>query len=152
MPQDKKEIYKIPQPDLITRINNGKREIWDDIRRRGLVCTPEEWVRQNFIRYLIDYKNANALFIKQEHLIKLNNTSLRADIVVYDSTAKPFLLIECKAPHIKLTEKIINQVCKYNMIIKAPYVGVTNGITHFCFRYSPEKRIMEKIDFFPIIK
>ncbi|MCD7963200.1 MAG: type I restriction enzyme HsdR N-terminal domain-containing protein [Rikenellaceae bacterium] len=150
MKQEKPHLLNLPFMNINTRYINGKREIWDDLRKKWLVCTPEEWVRQNFIRFLTEYLNADPLYIKQEHVVNLNGVSLRADIVVYDKNVKPLMLVECKAPTIKITEKTINQVCKYNMIMKVPYICVTNGINHFFYYYSEDQECMEAMKNIPV--
>lgn len=128
----------LPEFDIRCRTLSEKAEVWDPIRKKWLVLTPEEWVRQNFIRYMIDVKRVNPLFIKQELGMKLNDTPRRADIVIYDSTAVPRMVIECKAPQVKITRETLEQVARYNMVLKLPYLAVTNGLTHYCFKYAPE--------------
>lgn len=144
-----KARLNLPESNLRVRLSTGRKEIWDNIRKKWLVLTPEEWVRQNFINFLTDHRNVDPLYIKQEQNLKFNTAVLRADIVVYNAKLSPVLIVECKAPEIRITRETLEQICRYNMVMKVPYVCVTNGLKHFCFRYDGECNILEKIDIFP---
>ena len=110
----------------------GKIWILDSIRRKYVVLTPEEWVRQHFIHYLInDFKYPKSLF-RVESGLKYNNMSKRSDIVIHNRQGNAWMLVECKSPDIKLTQKAFNQVAVYNMTIGAKYLAVTNGMAHYC--------------------
>ena len=93
---------------------------------------PEEWVRQNFIQFLIHEKGFPASLIAIEKGLKLHELQKRADIVIYDKGLKPIVLIECKAPKIKINQEVFEQVARYNMVFKVPYLIVTNGLEHYC--------------------
>lgn len=128
---------KLNFPDVYFRLREqgGRDEIWDSIRCRWLVLTPEEWVRQHVIHYLSAYKQADPMLIQQEQGLKLHGMSRRADIVVYDRSASPRMIVECKAPHVKLTQEVLEQVVRYNLVLEVPYVLITNGMTHYCFAF-----------------
>ena len=111
-----------------TRLNNGKQELWDTIRKKYVAITPEELVRQHLIQYLITEKKVAIGKIAVEKEIKLNGLKKRFDILVYDEALKPLLLAECKAPQIKLTQAVINQVANYNINLQVKYLLITNGI------------------------
>ena len=111
---------------------NKKTKIFDAIRKKYFVLTPEEWVRQNVVRYLVEEKSFPANLIAVEIGLKLNGLQKRADILVYSKTGKPILMVECKAPHIKIDQKVFDQIGRYNITFKLPYLVVTNGIEHFC--------------------
>lgn len=133
-----KTRLNLPQFEIKTRTNRSRTEIWDPIRLRWLVLTPEEWVRQNFIRFMVEHKAVSPMFVKQEMNINLNGTRKRADIVVYTTEGTPHIIVECKAPSIKITQETLLQICRYNMALKLPVVIVTNGLTHYCFRYDAQ--------------
>ena len=126
----------LPETPYRTRVRDGREEIWDDIRKRWLVLTPEEWVRQQMIGYLTMHRGVDPLLIRQEQSLTLHGTARRADIVLYDAQARPRLIVECKAPHIKLTREVLEQVLRYNLTLKIPYILITNGLEHRHFRYA----------------
>lgn len=110
----------------------GVRYIFDCIRKKYLVLQPEEWVRQNFIQFLVRDKNYAASLIAVEKGLKLNELQKRADIVIYDNQPNPIVLIECKAPKVKIDQEVFEQVARYNVVFKVPYLVVTNGMEHYC--------------------
>ena len=114
-----------------TRLNNGKNELWDVIRKKYVVITPEELVRQHLIQFLINEKKIPSSKIAVEKEIKLNGLKKRFDILVYDNGIKPLLLAECKAPQIKLAQAAMNQAANYNMQLQVKYLIITNGIEIF---------------------
>ena len=111
---------------------NGKAFIFDPLRRKDVTLTPEEWVRQHFINYLITEKSFPAERIANEVRITLNSTSKRCDTVVYDNYLKPLVIIEYKAPDIKITGEVFEQISRYNSALRVPYLIVSNGLTHYC--------------------
>lgn len=102
------------------------------IRKKELLLTPEEWVRQQFIYYLIDYLNYPEGRITAEQMVEYNRMRKRCDISLYDSYGKPLLIVECKAPHIKITQETFLQIAKYAHTLKAPFLVLTNGLEHYC--------------------
>jgi len=114
--------------DFKTRLNNGKKELYDNIRRKYVVITPEELVRQHLIQFLISEKKIAKGKIAVEKMIELNGLKKRFDVLVYDDDLKPFLLAECKAPTIKLTEEVLQQIAAYNSTLQVKYLLITNGI------------------------
>jgi hypothetical protein len=112
---------------------DGERtQIFDAIRKKYVVLTPEEWVRQNFLQYLIQDKNFPASLIAVEVGLKYNRLQKRADVLVYDKQGSPLVIVECKAPEVKITQDTFDQIARYNMTFKVKYLVVTNGINHFC--------------------
>lgn len=133
-------MYKLNLPEfkLTLRKEGGKVLIFDMIRKKYIILTPEEWVRQHFVHYLIDhFKYPKSLF-RVESSLTYNKLQKRSDIVIHNRLGKPWMLIECKAPEIKLTQKAFNQVAVYNMTIGAQYVAVTNGMVQYCFEANKE--------------
>lgn len=106
----------------------GKLWIFDNIRKKFLVLTPEEWVRQHIVNYLVNHLNYPKPLIKVEGGLSYNQLSKRSDIVVFDRDGKPWLLIECKAPTVKLSEAVIRQVVLYNATMGAKHIAVSNGL------------------------
>ncbi|MCD8186952.1 MAG: type I restriction enzyme HsdR N-terminal domain-containing protein [Rikenellaceae bacterium] len=127
----------LPESAARTRLREKGEEIWDPIRGRWLILTPEEWVRQQVIGYLIRHKGADPMLIRQEQVLLLYGTSRRADIVVYNSAIEPLMVVECKAPQVNITRQTLEQAVRYNLVLQVPYILITNGLSHYCFRYEP---------------
>lgn len=125
---------KLNLPTYSFRIKQqlGKLRIYDEIRKKYLVLTPEEWVRQNFVRFLIEEKGFPAQLMALESGLTLNRNQFRADLLVYNRMAQPLLVVEFKAPSVKITQDAFDQVTRYNMKFKVPYLIVSNGLDHYC--------------------
>ena len=102
--------------------------IFDEFRKLWVKLTPEEWVRQNFVQWLVQVKKYPASMIALEKLIMVHELSKRFDTLVYDSSHKPWMMIECKAQSVPLTEKVLLQILRYNIAVPVPYLVITNGI------------------------
>ena len=122
----------LPKIDIKSKLVNESIQIFDIVRKNFFVLTPEEWVRQHVIHYLIFNKNYPKGLMQIEKLIKYNNLKTRADIVALNKNADPILLVECKAPSIKIDKNAFDQIAKYNFTLKAKYLFVTNGLKHYC--------------------
>ena len=114
--------------------------IFDEIRKKFVVLTPEEWVRQHTIRMLIEEKNIPKSHINVEKQIVLNKLKKRYDIVVFNSDGSIFLIVECKAPHIKISQTTFDQIAQYNFVLNARYLMVTNGLSHYYCRMDFEEQ------------
>jgi hypothetical protein len=125
-------LLNLPVYQFKTKQEGERTYIFDGIRKKYLVLTPEEWVRQNFIQYLISEKQFPKSLIAIEAGLKYNQLQKRLDVLVYDKQGAPHLIIECKAPEVKITQDVFDQVARYNFIFKAKYLVVTNGLQHFC--------------------
>ena len=127
-------MYKLnlPEVDLSIRKEEGKVWIFDLIRKKYVVLTPEEWVRQHFIHFLINQHRYPKSLFRIEGSLTYQRMQKRSDILVRDRSGKPWMLVECKSPAIKLTQKAFNQIAVYNMTIGARYLAVTNGMVHYC--------------------
>jgi hypothetical protein len=113
--------------------NNGKPTIFDPVRKKYVVLTPEEWVRQHVIQFLSLEKQIPLSLISVESEIRLYNTRKRFDIVVCDRNGKPLILVECKAPSVPLSQEVLDQAIRYNMTLKVSLLMLTNGLQHiFC--------------------
>lgn len=106
--------------------------VFDAIRKKFVVLTPEEWVRQNFIQFLISEKKYPASLVAVEVGLKYNQLQKRADVLIYNKSGQPYLMIECKAPEVKISQETFHQIAAYNMSFKVSYLVVTNGMDHFC--------------------
>lgn len=146
------EQLNLPQYPIKTKEEGGTTYIFDPIRRKYLVLLPEEWVRQNFIQFLINDKGYAASLIAIEKGLNLNELHKRADIVIYDNRAQPVVLVECKAPKIKINQDVFEQIARYNMVFKVPYLVVTNGLDHYCAKIDFEENSFEFLKEIPNYK
>jgi hypothetical protein len=122
----------LPEISARTRLGaNGKSEIFDEIRKKFVRLTPEEWVRQHFLHYMIFQLGFPASLIVVEATLTYNKMKKRFDVVAYNNTGKPMLIVECKAPEVKITQSVFDQVAMYNMTMKVGCLLVTNGLTHY---------------------
>jgi len=99
-----------------------------------VALTPEEWVRQHFVHYLVSEKGYPASRIANEAAIRLNSLSRRCDTVVYDKQLEPLMILEYKEPKVVITQQVFDQVARYNSVLRVPYIVVSNGISHYCYR------------------
>lgn len=130
----------LPPYNANIKSDNGRNLIFDVLRGKYVALTPEEWVRQNFVQYLINYKNYSRSLMNNEIPLRLNGTSKRCDTVVFSNTAVPKMIIEYKAPEIKITQKVFNQITRYNMFLKVDYLVVSNGLNHYCCKMDYENQ------------
>lgn len=121
----------LPKYSLKFKSKNGKVYIFDSIRKKYLVNTPEEWVRQNFIQFLILEKNYPASLMAVEMGIDLLNTKKRCDIVLYNTKGLPSIVVECKAPSVKISQDAFDQIARYNLSLNSKFLIVTNGLQHY---------------------
>ncbi len=116
-----------PPPDFNIKKEGEKRFIFDRIRKAWLQLTEEEWVRQNFVAYLVKTLNYSVSLIALEKEITLNELTKRFDVLVYDKAHQPWMLVECKAPQVALSEDVLQQVLRYNVSVPVKYIVITNG-------------------------
>ncbi|MEI7422043.1 MAG: type I restriction enzyme HsdR N-terminal domain-containing protein [Prolixibacteraceae bacterium] len=124
----------LPTYTFRTAQKEGRRLIFDAYRRRWVRLTPEEWVRQHFVKYLIEEKHFPASLMAIEKSLRMNQQDFRTDAVVFSTSGIPLLIIECKAPEVKITQKTFDQIIRYNFELQVDYLIVTNGLSHFCCR------------------
>jgi len=139
----------LPDFDFTFRMHGNKKQIWDFVRKKYVSLTNEEWVRQNFVAWLIHEKNYPAGLIAIEKELTLNELKKRYDVVVYNSNHFPAMLIECKAPNIEITQKAFDQASRYNLTVKVNYLLITNGIVHYCCYIDLEKGTYSFMDQIP---
>ena len=130
------EILKpLNLPPFEAKIKEGKGNklsIFDPLRNKYVALTPEEWVRQHFIHFLIEHKGYPQALLADEIAITLNGTSKRCDTVLYDIHMTPKMIVEYKAPNIPITQKVFDQITRYNMVLHVEYLIVSNGMNHYC--------------------
>lgn len=114
----------------IIKEEGSKLKLFDEVRKKWINYTPEEWVRQHTVAYFSTILNYPKTHMQIEKMITLYNTVKRLDVLISDNDLKPYILVECKAPNIKLTDAVFDQCVKYNLAVKAPYLFVTNGLEH----------------------
>ncbi len=122
----------LPKYPIKVKDIEGKKTIFDEIRRQYVALTPEEWVRQHFVHYLIHHKGYSKSLMGNEVLVNLNNQKKRCDTIVYNNRLEPLMIIEYKAPQVKITQDVFNQIYHYNIVLRANYLVVSNGLQHFC--------------------
>ncbi len=137
------------KPALITKKMDGKLHLFDPIRKKYLVLTPEEVVRQLVIQYLVEEKNYNLNWMNVEKAFYVNDRLKRFDLLVYNQHMKPYLLVEMKAPKIKVNETVLEQIAWYNLPIRAPYIMISNGIDTLCYKMNYTDRSFEKLAAIP---
>tara|TARA_B100001113_G_scaffold106217_1_gene86176 strand:- start:7138 stop:7581 length:444 start_codon:yes stop_codon:yes gene_type:complete len=139
-------MLKLSFPNYEFRLKkiDEKRFIFDEIRKKYIELTAEEWVRQNCIKYLINEKKYKSQLIAVEKKIILNNLTKRFDVIAYDNNGDPNLLVECKAPNIAIKQETFDQILSYNRVINSKYLMITNGIIHY---YCKIDNIDNKINF-----
>jgi hypothetical protein len=148
-------MQKLNFPKFKFRFKNSENKvaIFDEIRKKFIILTPEEWVRQNVTQYLVQEKKYPKSYISVEKLIKINDLNKRYDLVIFQPNGELFLLVECKAPEVKISQKTFDQIARYNLTLKAKYLMVTNGLNHyFCeMDFENEKYVfLEKLPDFSL--
>ena len=136
-------MQKLNLPTYNFKLKNSQNKtlIFDKLRKKYVVLTPEEWVRQHFVHFLIDQKKYPETLIAIEKQLTINNLKKRTDILIFNSDGKPEVVIECKAPSIKISQKTFDQIARYNMTLKTDLLVVTNGIQHYiCIMDHQNKR------------
>ena len=129
----------LPPYDIKVSEKDGKRLIFDELRRRYVALTPEEWVRQHFVHYLIGHLGYPAGLLANEVELKIGDKRLRCDSILFDKQALPQMIIEYKAPNIQLTQRVFSQISTYNLLLHVDYLIVSNGMQHICCRMNYEQ-------------
>jgi hypothetical protein len=120
-------------------VRNGKNAIFDVLRKRYVALTPEEWVRQHFVHFLIEKKGYPQALIANEVSLSLNGTKKRCDSVLYNRDFTARMIIEYKAPHVAITQEVFEQISRYNIVLKVEYLIVSNGLSHYCCKIDYER-------------
>ena len=127
------QLQPLALPPYPFKINdqNGVLTMFDEIRKKHIIITPEEWVRQHFVQYLVRQKNYPKALIKLEGGLKLHGMAKRTDIVVFNPAGEKILMVECKAPSVNIDQKVFDQIARYNMTHKVNLLAVSNGLQHY---------------------
>lgn len=146
----------LPSCQLTTRQGDNDQEVLDEYRHRFVVLTPEEWVRQHILYLLDKIMGYPKELLQVEGTIDVNGMQRRCDIVVHRSIEgngsrilQPAMIVECKQPSVRLTQKVIDQASRYNLTLHVPYLFLTNGMEHLCLRVNNEKQLLEQLPSFP---
>ena len=134
-------MFSLNLPDFQVKIavTDGKKMIFDPLRRKYVALTPEEWVRQHFVHFLIQHKGYPSGLLANEVQLTLNGTRKRCDTVLYDRTRTPRMIIEYKAPTVPITRQVFDQITRYNIALKVDYLIVSNGLEHYCCKVDYER-------------
>ncbi len=122
----------LPECPLNVKKNGNRLVVFDCLRKRFVALTPEEWVRQHFVHYLIETKQFPAALMANEVSLTQNGIKRRCDTLVADRQGHPLVIVEYKAPEIEITQQVFDQIVRYNMVLRARYLMVSNGMTHYC--------------------
>jgi len=128
----------LPSYSFRVKEQTDQRLIFDEFRKRWVKLTPEEWVRQNFARYLTEVKHFPASLLSVERSLRINQHDFRTDIVLFSKTGQPLVIVECKAPEVKISQQVFDQIARYNLALRVDYLVVTNGMMHYCCRFDQQ--------------
>lgn len=144
-------MQKLNFPTYAFRFKNSENKvaIFDEIRKKFVILTPEEWVRQHVVQFLLQEKNYPKSHINVEKLLKINDLKKRYDIVVFNPDGSIFILVECKAPEIKISQDTFDQIARYNMTLNAQYLMVTNGHNHYFCQMDYEQELYQFLQELP---
>ena len=146
------DTLNLPEAELKVTTRAGKPYVFDILRRKHVSLTPEEWVRQQFVHYLIDQKGYPAECIGNEVSITLNGTKKRCDSVVYGQNAQPLMIIEYKAPSVEITQQVFEQISRYNIRLRVRWLVVSNGLQHYCCQIDYTEGTYKFVDDIPSYK
>ncbi|MBO7046318.1 MAG: type I restriction enzyme HsdR N-terminal domain-containing protein [Prevotella sp.] len=130
----------LPQYEIKITEKDGKRMIFDFLRRKYVALTPEEWVRQHFTHYLVEHKGYPKGLLGNEIELQIGDKRLRCDSILYNKVAQPQMIIEYKAPTVPLQQKVFDQISAYNLLLRVDYLLISNGMEHYCCKMDYEHR------------
>ena len=130
----------LPSFDISIAQRNGRPTVFDPLRRRFVALTPEEWVRQHFVNYLVHHLHYPAGLMANEVELTVGDKHLRCDTLLYNKDMQPQMIIEYKAPHIALSQKVFDQITAYNLLLHVDYLVVSNGMEHLCCQMDYDNR------------
>ena len=134
MQQDRK--LNLPAFDIgLRRYDNDSVQVYDRLRRRWVALTPEEWVRQHFVNYLVSELGYPAGLMANEIRLDQNGRARRCDTVVFDRNMQPLVIVEYKRPTVNITQRVFDQIARYNSVLLAPWLIVSNGVRHYCCHF-----------------
>ena len=124
----------LPRYEISVKRNGERLTIFDFLRRRHVALTPEEWVRQHFVHFLVEHKGYPKGLLANEVELSVGEKKLRCDSILYDPSLKPCMIVEYKAPSVVVTQKVFQQIATYNLLLHVDYLVVSNGLTHYCVK------------------
>lgn len=124
----------LPRYEISVKRNGERLTIFDFLRRRHVALTPEEWVRQHFVHFLVEHKGYPKGLMANEVELSVGEKNLRCDSILYDPSLKPRMIVEYKAPSVVVTQKVFQQIATYNLLLHVDYLVVSNGLTHYCVK------------------
>lgn len=127
-----------PKYPIVTKEVGNKNYLFGFVRRKYLLWTPEEWVRQHVLQFLVKDREYPKSFLAVEKALRVNTLLRRTDVVAYNKNGAPILIVECKAPNVKITQQVFDQIAAYNISLKVEYLFITNGLEHFCCKIDYE--------------
>ena len=133
----------LPPYEIKWREQDGRRQIFDFLRRKWVALTPEEWVRQHFVHFLIEQKGYPKGLLANEVELRVGEKKLRCDTLLYNKAMQPQMIIEYKTPEVEITQRVFDQISVYNHLLHVDFLVVSNGRQHYCFRMDYEKHIWE---------
>lgn len=135
-------MIRLNLPSYQIKLSGTKERptIFDILRRKYVALTPEEWVRQHFVHFLVEHKGYPASLLANEVKLKVGDKDLRADSVLYNRQLKPRMIVEYKAPHIPITQKVFDQITVYNLLLHVDYLVISNGLDHYCCKMDYENQ------------
>jgi type I site-specific restriction endonuclease len=142
-----------PKYDFRLRENESRPEIFDEVRKKWVTLTPEEWVRQHVAKWLVEEKKYPAGLLAVEKSIQVNGLTKRCDIVASDRNGKPILIVECKAHDVEISQLVFDQTARYNMTLKVDLFLITNGLRHFCCNMDTDNNsyvFLKELPLFPV--
>ncbi|MDR0825569.1 MAG: type I restriction enzyme HsdR N-terminal domain-containing protein [Prevotella sp.] len=140
----------LPSFDINVKKTKEKFSVLDPLRRKYVALTPEEWVRQHFVNFLLTEKGYPSALVANEVQINLNGQKRRCDTVIYNRNLTPLMIVEYKAPDVNITQTVFDQIVRYNIVLKVKYLIVSNGLNHFCCKMNYEDRTFEYLSDIPL--
>ena len=148
----KAHALNLPNHPFKITLKDGVHYIFDELRKKHLVLNPEEWVRQHFIMYLINHHKFPRTLIQIEGGLKLNTLQKRTDIVVFNHKGDKIMVVECKAPSVKINQEVFDQAARYNSVHQTPWIVVTNGLSHYYSKIDHKKKEAQFVNELPLFE
>jgi len=144
-------MQELQLPGYAFKVRTASRgeQIFDAVRKKYVALTPEEWVRQHFLNFLVEHRGCPVSLIKVERGLKLNGMVMRTDIVIHDRNGRAIAVVECKAPEVRIDQKTFDQIFRYDRVLKVEFLLLTNGLEHYCCRVDHEKNELETLNEIP---
>ena len=146
------EMQELQLPGYAFKIRTSPQgeQIFDTVRKKYIFLTPEEWVRQHFINFLVEHRQCPVSLMKVESGIKWNGMDMRSDIVVHDRNGKPLAIVECKAPNVPISSSTFEQIFRYDRVLNAEYLLLTNGNDHYCCQLDRTEKSFKPLKEIPV--